>query len=114
MITCVLRTAIDHVVTCLVAAALVGGIGIAAPAAAQVSDQPRVVSAHTLTPKRITASGAAMVGLIGAAIGGLALARSAGRIGTGNGIAGGIVAVILGLIGIALGGLALGRSRRIA
>ena len=60
----------------LAAAALIGGVGLAAPAAAQVSDQPRAVSVYTITPERIAASVAAVVALIGAVIGGLALARS--------------------------------------
>jgi hypothetical protein len=45
-------------------------------------------------------------------LGGLALARSAGRIGTGSGRGGAIVALVVGLIGMVLGGLALTRSRR--
>jgi hypothetical protein len=55
----------------LAAAALVGAFGLAAPAAAQVSDQPPAVSVYTLTPERIAATVAAVVGLIGAVIGGL-------------------------------------------
>lgn len=92
-------------VTLLLAAALIGGLGLAAPAAAQVSDQPPAVSAYTLTPERLAASGAAVVGLIGAVIGGLALARSAGRIGAGNGRRGAIVALVMGPIGLVIGGL---------
>jgi Family of unknown function (DUF6223) len=87
------------------AAALVCGFGLAAPAAAQVSVQPAAVNAYTLTPKRIMASGAAVTGLIGAVIGGLALARSGGRIGTGNGRRGAIVALMLGPIAVVIGGL---------
>ena len=89
----------------LAAAALVAGVGLAAPAAAQVSDQPPALSVYTLTPERIAASAAAVVGLIGAVIGGLALARSGGRIGTGNGRRGAIVALVLGPIGLVIGGL---------
>jgi Family of unknown function (DUF6223) len=89
----------------LLAATLIGGFGLAAAAAAQVSDQPAPVSAFTLTPERIAATLAAVVGLIGAVIGGLALARSAGRIGTGNGRRGAIVALVLGPIGLVIGGL---------
>jgi len=63
-------------------------------------------------PGRFEANVAAVVGLISLVVGGLALARSAGRIGTGNGRAGAIVALVLGLIGMNLGGLALARSRR--
>jgi hypothetical protein len=54
--------------------------GLAAPAAAQVSVQPAAAPVYTLTPERIVSSTAALVGLIGAVIGGLALARS-GRAG---------------------------------
>ena len=58
-----------------------------------------------MTPERIAASVAAVMGLIGAVIGGLALARSAGRIGTGNGRRGAIVALVMGPIGLVIGGL---------
>ena len=88
----------------LVVAALIGG-GLAALEAAQASDQPSAVSAYTLTPERIAASGAAVVGLIATVIGGLALARSADRIRAGNGRRGAIVALILGPIGLVVGGL---------
>jgi Family of unknown function (DUF6223) len=99
-------------VTLLLAAALIGGFGLAVPAAAQASDQPPAVSAYTLTPERIAASGAAVVGLIGAVIGGLALARSAGRIGAGNGRRGAIVALVMGPIGLVIGGLVVATADR--
>jgi malonyl CoA-acyl carrier protein transacylase len=67
---------VSRVTNLLAVAALVGAVGLAAPAAAQVSDQPPAVSVYTLTPERIAATVAAVVGLIGAVIGGLALARS--------------------------------------
>jgi hypothetical protein len=67
---------VSRVTDLLATAALVGAFGLAAPAAAQVSDQPPAVSVYTLTPERIAATVAAVVGLIGAVIGGLALARS--------------------------------------
>jgi hypothetical protein len=60
----------------LAAAALVVGFSFAAPLVAQVPDQPPAVSVYTLTPERIVASAAAVVALIGAVIGGLALARA--------------------------------------
>jgi hypothetical protein len=47
------------------------------------------------------------------AVGGPHSANSAGGFGTGNGLAGAIVAMV-GLIGMVLGGLALARSRRTA
>jgi hypothetical protein len=88
----------------LATAALVCGFGLAAPTEAQVSPQP-AVSAYTRTPKRVMASGAAVTGLIGAVIGGLALARSAGGIGTRNGRRGALVALVLGPIAVVIGGL---------
>ena len=91
-------------VTLLLAATLIGGVGLAS-AVAQVSDQPPAVSPYTLTPERIAATVAAVVGLVGAVIGGLALARSAGRIGGGNGRRGAIVALVMGPIGFVIGGL---------
>ena len=96
---------VARVIALLVAAALIAGFGHAAPAASQVSEQPPAVSAYTLTPERIAASVAAVVGLIGAVIGGRALARSAGRIGTDNGRRGAIVALVLGPIALVIGGL---------
>jgi hypothetical protein len=42
------------------------------------------------------------------------MANSAGGFGTGNGLAGAIVALVLGLIGMVIGALALARSRRYA
>lgn len=89
----------------LLAVVLVAGLGLAAPAAAYASVQPAVVSAYTMTPERFVASVAAVVGLIGLVIGGLALARSAGRIGSGSGRRGAIVALVLGPIGLVIGGL---------
>lgn len=97
------------------------------------------------TPERIAASTAALLALISAIIGGLAVTRSARRIGnnrrrgavvslvpgpiglvvgglvvatadgglgTGHGLAGGVVVMTVGLIGMTPGGVALARSRR--
>src|SRR5688572_1957240 len=61
----------------LLAAALVVGVGLAAPAAAHASVQPAAASVYTMSPGRIGAIVGAVVGLIGVVIGGLALARSA-------------------------------------
>lgn len=94
-------------VALIAAAALLGGIGLAAPAAAQVTVADGVIGPGS---GRAVASLAAVVGLIGVVIGGLALARSAGRIGTGNGRNGAIVALVLGLIGTVLAALHLATS----
>jgi MFS family permease len=96
---------VSRVAALLATAAVVGGFGLAAPAAADVSLQPAAASAYTMSPERIAASMAAVLGLVGAVIGGLALARSADRIGTSNGRRGAIVALVLGPIGLVIGGL---------
>jgi Family of unknown function (DUF6223) len=63
-----------------------------------------------ITTGRAKALVAAVVGLISLIIGGLALARSAGRIGTGNARAGAIAALVVGLIGMVLSVVHLGTS----
>ncbi|WP_424532052.1 DUF6223 family protein [Sphaerisporangium viridialbum] len=87
------------------AAALLGGFGLATPAAAYVLVQPTAASAYTLTAGRLWSLVAVLLGLAGAVIGGLALARSAGRTGTGTGRRGAIVALVAGLAGALIGGL---------
>jgi len=96
---------LSRVTARLAAAALVGGVGLAAPAALHASVQPAAATVYTMTPERIAASTATLVALVGVVIGGLALARSAGRIGNGNGRRGAIVALVLGPIGLVIGGL---------
>jgi hypothetical protein len=96
---------VSRVTHLLATAALVGRAGLGPTAAVQVSDQPPGVSAYTLTPERTAASTAAVAGLVSAIVGGVALARSAGRIGTGKGRRGAIVALVLGPIGLVIGGL---------
>jgi len=96
------------------------------------------VDAYALTAGRLWATSAALLGLVGAVVGGLALARSRrrngtvalvlglialvgggvnlavadGGPGTGNGVVGGALALMLGLLAMILGGLAMARSRR--
>ncbi|MFE9203262.1 DUF6223 family protein [Micromonospora sp. NPDC007230] len=86
-------------------AALLGAVGLAEPAAAHVSVQPAAVSAYTLSAGRIGAIVAALLALTGVVLGGLAMARSAGRIGGGSGRRGAIGALALGLTGMVIGGL---------
>ncbi|MED1791507.1 DUF6223 family protein [Brevibacillus nitrificans] len=60
-----------------------------------------------LTTGRLWATMDAVVGLISAVIGGVSLARSAGRFGTGSGRRGAIVAAVMALIVIVYAGLHL-------
>jgi len=96
MIRWALRRSIDIVI---------GAIALAAQAAGQVPVQPDVVSVYTLSPGRIGAIVAGVVGLTGVVIGGLALGRSVGRTGSGSGRRGAFVALVLGPIGLIIGGL---------
>lgn len=89
----------------LAVAVLAGGLALAAPAAAQSPAPPAAVAPYTMTAGRMGASAAAIIGVIGAVIGGLALARSGGRHGNGSGRRGGIAALALGPIGLIAGGL---------
>jgi hypothetical protein len=86
-------------------AALVVGIALTVPAAAQVSVESGSVTAYTMTPERLAASLATLVALVGAVVGGLALARSGRRLGAGNGRRGAILALMMGPIGAVIGGL---------
>lgn len=84
--------------------ALLGGLVLVTPAAAHVLAQPDPASLYTLTAGRLWSVVAALVGLTGVVVGGLALARS-GRIGTGTGRRVALVALAAGLAGAAIGGL---------
>ena len=87
-------------------AALISGLALAEPAAADLSVQPVAASVYTLSGGRIRSSLAALVGLLGALNGGLALARPTGKghIATwarGNGA---VTALVAGLIAVVVGG----------
>ncbi|MEV6494180.1 DUF6223 family protein, partial [Actinoplanes sp. NPDC051633] len=60
---------------------------------------------------RAAALAALTAGLVSAIVGGLHAANAAGGLGTGNGLAGAVVAVALGVIAAAVATLALARSR---
>ncbi|MEU4538845.1 DUF6223 family protein [Streptosporangium sp. NPDC023825] len=90
-------------------AALIGGFLLAVPVAAHASVQLDPVGAYTMTAGRLWSLVAAVVGLAGVVAGGLALARSTGRIGSGSGSGSGrrgaFVALAAGLAGAVVGGL---------
>ncbi|MFJ8850341.1 DUF6223 family protein [Streptomyces sp. NPDC102437] len=79
----------------------------AAPAAAHDSVQSLAVDAYDLTAGRLVGTTGALVALVGVVVGGVALARSTGRIGNGNGKRGALVALVAGLIGMAVGAVNL-------
>ncbi|MFI8497807.1 DUF6223 family protein [Streptomyces sp. NPDC085524] len=81
---------------------------LAAPVAAHASVQPIAADAYELTAGRLVGTVAALVALAGVVIGALALARSAGRIGNGNGKRGAFVALVTGLFGVVIGAVNLG------
>jgi Family of unknown function (DUF6223) len=93
----VLRKAVALTATAVVGLAFVAPVALAAA-------QPTVTPVYGMTPKRIAASSALVVGLIGAVIGGLAMARSVRRVGN-RGRRGAIVALVLGPISLVSGGL---------
>lgn len=67
--------------------------------------QPADPSSYGVTPGRLGANVAALLGLIGVVIGILALVRPSSRLGTASGRLGAIISLAAGLIGITLGGL---------
>lgn len=73
--------------------------------AAHVWVQAADTRVYGMTPRRLWATTAAVLALVGVIIGGLALRRSTARIGPGNGRRGAIVALVAGLIAVVNGGL---------
>ena len=88
------------------AAALVLSIGLAAPAAAQP-----LVDPYAMTPRRIGASLTVLVALVGAVVGGRALARAAGRMGASGRPRDAIVALVLGPCSLIGGGLVVATAK---
>jgi hypothetical protein len=124
----------------LAAGALFAGLVHTVLMAAHLSE-PAATTVYGMTPRRLWATAVVVLALAGVVIGGLALARPAGRRGaivalvagllamvngglnlaianggpgTGNGVVGGAAALVLGLVAMALSGLALARRRSAA
>jgi hypothetical protein len=85
------------ILAALVVAALIGGLVHAVLVAANLSE-PAASTVYGVTSRRLWATAAVGLALCGVAIGGLSLARSAGRIGLGNGRAGPIMSLVAGLL----------------
>ena len=96
------------ILAALAAAAVFGGLVHAVLVAANVSE-PAATTVYGLTPRRLWATTAVVLALVGVVIGGLALRRSAG--GTGNGTLGAIVSLVVGLIAVVNGGMNLALAK---
>src|SRR5215468_8767181 len=94
------------ILAALAVAALFGGLVHAVLVAAQVSE-PAASTVYGLTSRRLWATAVAVLALVGAVIGGLALARPASRFGTASGRLGATVALAAGLIAAVNGALNL-------
>lgn len=94
----------------LAAVALFGGLVDAATVDARVSE-PAALTVRGMTPGRLWATTAAALALAGVVIGGMALRRSACRLGFGKGRMGAIVALALGLTAAVNGGLNLALAK---
>ena len=94
------------ILAAVAAAALFGGLVHAVLVAANVSE-PAATTVYGLTLRRLWATTAAAMALIGVVTGGLALARPAGRSGTASRRREAIVALVAGLIAAVNGGLNL-------
>ena len=107
------RNGLRNGLNAVCAACVITAAGVCSQSA-QASNKPTMETAMgfalELTAGRTRSLVGTVVSLISLVIGGLALARTAGRIGTGNGRTGAIVALVLGLIGIVLSVVHLGRS----
>jgi len=90
----------------LAASALFAGLVHAVLVATHVSE-PAATTVYGLTPRRLWATTAFVLALVGVVIGALALARPASRFGTVSGRLGAIVALVAGLIAAVNGGLNL-------
>ncbi|GII05696.1 DUF6223 family protein [Planobispora takensis] len=82
-----------------------------APAAVHVLLQPDPVGSYVLTSGRLWSLVAALPGLAGVIVGGLALARSAGRIGNGTGRRGAVAALTAGVVCALVGALVVAAAK---
>ena len=101
-----MRRTFTIILAVLMAAALFGVLVHAVLVVAHVSE-PAATTVYGPTPRRLWATAAALLGLLGVVIGGLALARPDSRFGTASGRLGATVALVAGIIAAVNGGLNL-------
>jgi hypothetical protein len=94
------------ILAALAAAALFAGLVHFVLVSSNLSE-PSATTVQGLTPRRLWATTVIVLGLIGVVIGGLALARPAGRFGTASGRLGTLVPLVLGPIAAVNGWLVL-------
>jgi len=100
-----MKRAFTLILTVVAATALFTGLVHAVLVAAHVSE-PAAATVYGLTLRRLWATAAAGLALVGVAVGGLAVRRAARRVGN-HGRRGAIVALVAGLIALVNGGLNL-------
>ena len=94
------------VVAAVAATAIFVGLVHAVLVAAHASE-PAASTVSGLTVRRLWATAAAVLALVGVVVGGLALVRPVSRFGTASGPRGAILALVVGLIAAVNGGLNL-------
>ena len=92
------------VLVAVVVAVAFAGLVYAVLIAAHVSE-PAATTVYGLTLRRLWATTAAVLALVGLIIGGLALVRPVSRVGTASGSLGAMVGLAVGLVGAVNGGL---------
>jgi uncharacterized protein DUF6223 len=92
------------VLAAVAAAAVFAGLVYTVLVAAHVSE-PAASTVYGLTVRRLWATAAALLALVGVVVGGLALVRPVRRFGTASGRLGAMLALVVGLIAAVNGGL---------
>ena len=101
-----MKRGVAIVLTAAAAVVVFAGLVYAVLIAAHLSE-PATATVYGLTPRRLWATAVAVLGLVGVAIGILALARPASHLGTASGRFGASLAMAVGVIAALNGGLNL-------
>jgi len=101
-----MKRSLTIILAALAAAAVFGGLVHATLVVAHVSE-PATTTVYGMTARRLWATAAASLALIGVVIGGLAVVRPHGRFGAASGRLGVMVALVAGLVAALNGGMNL-------
>ncbi|MGJ5814552.1 DUF6223 family protein [Paludibaculum fermentans] len=99
-----MRRIFTMILTAVAAAGLFAGLVHAVLVVAHVSE-PSATTVYGMTPRRLWATTAAVMGLVGVLVGSLALVRPTSRFGAASGRLGAIVALVAGFFAVVNGGL---------